>query len=112
MQPAANIVAGGPAAPDHLVVAAPAAQIARPAGAARLLAMDVALFEPVCLARPVDAEVERSHCPLCIADEAMARGKLAIGGHSEIPRAGAARIGPVGAPVNFAHGVEHVGEGI
>src|SRR5712691_11188055 len=112
MQPAANIVAGGPAAPDHLVMATTAAQIAGPAGTARLLPMDVTLFEPVRLAHPIDTGVERSHRPLGIADETVACGQLAIGGHPEIPRAGAAWIRPVGAPMDLAQGVEHVGEGI
>lgn len=55
VQPAANVVAGGAAAPDHFMMAASSAQIARPAGIARLLPMDVALGEPLSLAAAIDA---------------------------------------------------------
>lgn len=57
MQPPANIVTGGPAPPDHLVMAAAAAEIAGPTGAARLLTMHVTLYEPVGLTHPVNAGI-------------------------------------------------------
>ncbi len=47
VQPAADVVARGPAAMDHLVMAAAPAQVARPAAVARLLTVDVPLGQPL-----------------------------------------------------------------
>ena len=112
MQPAADVVAGRPAAPDHFVMTAAAAEIARPAGPAGLLPVNMPRGQPVGLTGTIDAVVERTHRAFLVADEAMAGRQLAVGGDAEIAGAGAARIGAVGAAMNLAHGVDHVGEGI
>src|SRR5438876_4846459 len=111
MQPAANIIAGRPAAVDRLVMTAAAAQIARPTLRARRLAMYVAFRQPARLPVAIDAS-EGSHRALWIADEAVTRRQLAIGGHTEITGTGAARIRPMTAAVNLAHRINHVVEWI
>src|SRR3977135_429813 len=112
MQPASDIVAGRPAAPDHFMVAAAAAEVACPARTAGLLPVHVAHGQPIRLAFTVDAGRQRAHRALLVADETMARGQVAVGGYAEIAGTGAARVRPVGAALKFAHGVHHVGERI
>src|SRR5271165_2380480 len=110
MQPAPDIVAGWPAAPYHFMMAAAAAEIARPAGSAWRLPVNMPLGEPLRLTRPVDPAGERAHCALRIADKAVTGGKFAIRRHAEIAGPRPARVGSVRAAVNLAHGVDHVGE--
>ncbi len=74
MQPAPNVIAGGPTAPNHFVVAAAAAKIASPATAAGLLAMYMPFGQPLGLPLQIHAIVERSHAARFIANEAMAGG--------------------------------------
>src|SRR5581483_9711047 len=61
MQPGADVVASRPPTPDDFVVAAPAAEVARPAGFAGLLPVDMPRCQPVSLARKVNAVIERAH---------------------------------------------------
>src|SRR5882757_9743204 len=67
MQPATDEIAGRPAAMDHLVMAGPRAQIARPAGVARLLPMHMSLGEPARLLVRIDAAVEIAHIAAVVA---------------------------------------------
>ena|SRR5271166_888271 len=78
VQPAADIVASRPTASQNLVMAAAAAQVARPAGSARLLSVNVPAREPIPLARPVDPFRERAHPSVRVADEAVAGGEFAV----------------------------------
>ncbi len=77
VQPAADVVAGAAAACQHLVMAAAAAQIARPTGVARRLRMHMALGQPVRLFHRVYAAGQRAELSLLVADETMARGQIA-----------------------------------
>ena len=79
MQPAAYIVAGRPAAVNHFVMAAPAAQITRPATPAWFLTMYMTLREPLRLPLSIDAIVQRAHSAGFVPDKAMARRQLAVG---------------------------------
>jgi hypothetical protein len=72
MQPAPDVVARRPAAPDNFVMAAAAAEITRPTGLTRLLAVDVPLGQPIGLTDTIDAISERAHRALLIADKAVA----------------------------------------
>src|ERR1700744_5865491 len=112
MQPAADVVAGRPSAADHFVMAATAAEGTRPAGPAGFLAVNGPRGEPIGLTGGIDAVVERAHRAFLVTDKAVAGGKLAFGGDAEIAGAGAAGVGAVGAAMDFAHGVHHVGERI
>ena len=74
MQPAPDIVAGRPAAVNHFVMAAPAAQITRPATLAWFLAVYMTLREPRLLPLSIDSIVQRAHGARFVPDEPMARG--------------------------------------
>src|SRR6516164_6901155 len=89
-----------------------AAKIARPAGLARLLPVHMSGGEPLGLARAVDAVLERAHGAVLVADEAVTGGQFAVRRHAKIARAGAARVGPMRAAVDFPHRVDHIGERI
>ena len=78
MQPAANVVASWPAAANHFVMAAPSAQITRPATPAWFLAMYVTLSEPLCLALSIDTIVQRAHGSGIVSHEAMTCRQLAV----------------------------------
>src|SRR5665213_3865332 len=93
MQPAADVVAGRPAATDHLVMTAAAAEITRPAGAAGFLAVDMPGSQPIGLTGNIDAVVERTHRAFLVADKTVAGRKFAFGGDAEIAGAGAAGVG-------------------
>src|ERR1700761_8845951 len=97
MQPAADVIAGWPAAPDHLVMAAAAAEVARPARFARLLPMHMARRQPVGLPGSVDAIVERAHRAVLVADKPVTGRQLAFRGDAEIAGPGAAGVGAVGS---------------
>src|SRR5262245_19590706 len=71
VQPAADIVAGWPAAANDLMMAAAATKVPGPAAGARLLLVDVAPAQPVGLLTAVDAGGERAHRGLGVADEAV-----------------------------------------
>ena len=43
-----------------------------------------------------------------VADEAMARGEVAVGGDPEVPGARAARVGTVGPPLDLPQGIGEV----
>src|SRR5258708_28626549 len=58
MQPTPDVVAGRPAAPDDFVMAAAAAEIARPAGLAGLLPVDMPRGQPIGLAGEIDSLLE------------------------------------------------------
>src|SRR5260370_35384010 len=103
------MVAGRPAARDHLVGPAAAAEIAGPARPAGLLPVHVTLGEPVRLAVAIDACSKRAHGALRVADEAVAGREGAVGGDARIPRAGAAGIGPGGAATDPAQRIPPVG---
>src|SRR5438552_1866733 len=74
--------------------------------------MHVARCEPAILRVAIDAVRDRAHRALFIADEAMTRGEIAVGGDAEVSRAGAARIWTMRAAMNLAHRVRHVREWI
>src|ERR1700694_4064350 len=112
MQPAPDVIASRPSAPDDFVMTASAAEITRPAGLAGLLPVNMPRGQPIGLARKIDAVVERAHRALFLADKTVASRQLALGGHAEIAGARAARIGAVGASMDLAYRVDHVGEGI
>jgi len=61
VKPAPNVVARRTSAVYHLVMAAAAAQVAGPAGAARLLAVDVSVVQPASLQIPVYPFFEVAH---------------------------------------------------
>src|SRR5215468_5357273 len=63
------------------------------------------------LAAAIDGS-EGSHRAFGITDKAVARRKLAIGGHREVTGTGAARIRPMAATMDLAHRVDHVREWI
>src|SRR5262249_9982490 len=90
---------------------AAAAQIARPTLRARCLAMDVAFRQPARLSVTIDGS-KSSHRAFGVADEAVARRQLAIGGHTEIAGTGAAGVGPMGTTMDLAHRIDHVLEWI
>jgi len=94
------------------VMTAAAAEITRPAGAAGFLAVDMPRGQPIGLTGNIDAVVERTHRAFLVADKTVAGRKFAFGGDAEIAGAGAAGVGAVGAAMDFAHGVGHVGERI
>src|SRR5689334_15991735 len=71
VEPATDVVARGPTAMDDLVVAAAAAQVARPAARARRLRVDMALGEPALLCAGVDAGVDVTELRGWIVDEAV-----------------------------------------
>src|ERR1700726_2420727 len=80
MQPAADVVASRPAAPDDFVMAAAAAEIARPAGPAGLLPVNMPRGQPIGLAGKIDAIVKRAHCAQFVADKTVAGREGALGG--------------------------------
>ena len=90
---------------------AAAAQVARPTFGARSLAMHMAFGQPARLSVTIDA-FEGTHRALAVTDEAVACGQLAIGGHTKIASAGAARIRPVRAAMDLAHCIDHIGKRI
>ena len=100
MQPAADVAASRPAAPDNLVVAAPTAEIARPARFAGLLPVDMPRCQPVSLAGKVNAAVERAHRANLVSDKTVAGRKFAFGGNAEVAGAGAAGIGAMRSAVD------------
>src|SRR6185312_13211783 len=102
VQPAPDVVAGRAAAADHLVMTAAAAEIARPAGTAGLLAVDMPRRQPVGLTGDIDAVVERAHRAFLVADKPVAGRQFALGGNPEIAGAGAAGVGAVGAAMDLA----------
>jgi len=61
------------------MMAAPAAQITRPATSAWFLTVYMTLREPLRLPLSIDAIVQRAHGAGLVPDEAMAGGQLAIG---------------------------------
>ena len=74
-------------------MAAPAAEIARPTPAARLLRVDVARAQPSRLAGAIDARGEISDAARRVADKTMAGSEIAIRRDAEITGARAARVG-------------------
>ena len=68
--------------------------------------------QPIGLTGNIDAVVERAHRALLVADKTVAGRQFAFGGDAEIAGAGAAGIGAVGAAMDLAHRVDHVGERI
>src|SRR5690242_12318925 len=89
-----------------------AAEVTRPAGPARLLPVDQALFEPLALAQTVDTRLDVPHRADLIIDEAMAGEHPAIGRHAKISRAGAARVRTMGAAMDLAQSAMQVGKRI
>jgi len=87
VQPAADVVAGRAAACDDLVMTASATQITRPALAAGLLPVDMAVGEPRRTLRAVDAVLEIAHRALVVTDEAVAGGEVAVRRDAEVARA-------------------------
>src|SRR5689334_542821 len=87
------------------------AEIACPARAARLLAMHVSPRQPRILSGPVD-RLDRAHRTGFVAHEAMTRREFAVGGDTEIPRAGATGIRAMRSPMDLAHRVDDVRERI
>src|SRR6266581_1912930 len=110
MEPPPDVLAGRPATCEHLVMAASTAQIACPARAARLLAVDVAVCEPLCLPVTIDACVEAPHRACRVPNETMAGRQLAVRGDAEISRPRPAGVGAVCAAVNLPHRGDHVCE--
>src|SRR4051794_21329909 len=90
VEPAANEIAGHSSTVKHFMVAAAAAQIARPATATGFLPIDVARGQPVTARLVVDYVVDAAHRRARIIDEAVARAQFAVGGDAEIARAGTA----------------------
>src|SRR5262249_52621670 len=82
----------------------------RPAAAARLLPMNMALGEPCVAPATVQAALDVAELPRGILDEAVACEQAPIRGHAEITCARAARIRTVGASVDLMQGLSHVGE--
>jgi hypothetical protein len=70
MQPATDVIAGAAAALQYFVMATATTQIACPAAIARLLLMDMPLFQPQDLAALVNTLV--CHGTGLVADKAMA----------------------------------------
>src|SRR5262245_66416464 len=93
---------------DHLVVAAAAAEVARPAAATGFLAVDHALRKPAALPVAIDPLADVAHGAGFVLDEAMAREQPAGGGNAEVAGPGAARVRPVRAAVNLLERREHV----
>src|SRR5262245_19710026 len=93
VEPAGDVVARRPAAMDHLVVAAAAAEVARPAAATGLLAVDHALREPAALPLAIDPLADMAHGAGFVLDEAVACEQPAGGGNAEVAGARAARVG-------------------
>lgn len=112
LEPAADVVAGDAAAMEDFVMAASAAQIARPAGAAGFLAVHVAFAEPEVLPLAIEAGFEAAHGAERVFDEAVAGGEIAGGGDAEIAGAGATRVGAVSAAVQLAERLGEIGEGV
>src|SRR5690349_13378892 len=108
MEPAADKIASGPSAVDHLVMAAPAAEITRPARAARFLPLHAALTQPLPLRAPVDAGANVAHRVTNVVDKTMARENSAVRRDSEITGACPARIGAVRSTMNFLHSAHHI----
>ena len=79
VQPAADVVARRPAAVDDLVMAAAAAEVARPTAPAGLLAVDVAVREPSRLTVAVDATGKAPQSPGLVVHEAVAGEEAAVG---------------------------------
>ena len=78
MQPAPDIIASRPAAPDHFVIGGHAAEIARPAGLAGLLPMDVAGPARSKLAVRIERHRRGELCAvLPVADKAVTRPRFA-----------------------------------
>ena len=100
-QPAADEVAGDAAAVEHFMMAAAAAQITRPATAARLLRIDMAARQPALTRRVVDAVIEVAHRRARVADEAVARAVRAVGRYAQIAGTRTARQRPVRAAVQL-----------
>lgn len=85
----------------RLMMTAPATQITRPAKIARMLPMDVPFGKPCLLAMRVDSGRKTTHRSGLVTDEAMAGSKISVGGDAKISGACPARIGPMGAAMNF-----------
>jgi len=64
---------------NHFVMAAPAAQITRPATPAWFLTVYMTLGEPLRLSLSIDTILQCAHGAGFVPDEAMARRQLAIG---------------------------------
>src|SRR5262245_11768497 len=73
IEPSADVVAGGPAPLNDLVVTSAPAEIAGPATPARFLPIDVAVREPRPLPIAVDAPADVPHGTGVVLDEAMTR---------------------------------------
>src|SRR5262249_19565249 len=89
-------------------MAPPAAEITRPAGAARFLPLDAALMQPSPLRVPVHTGADVAHRVTDVVDKTMARENSAIRRDSEITGACPARIGAVRSTVNFLHSARHI----
>src|SRR5204863_2209689 len=92
---------------NDFVVAAAAAEIARPATAARLLTMNMPLGEPVRPALPIHAVHQRAHRAFLVADKAVAGSEVSVRRDPEIARARPAGIRPVRAASAVLHGLDH-----
>lgn len=108
MQPSFDVVTGRATAMNDLMMAAPAAEISRPAASAWFLAMHVPLGQPPCLTLAVDARINIAHCSCFVFYKAMAGVQTAFGRDAEISSARAAGIRTVGAFMYLAHGIHHV----
>lgn len=101
MEPAADVVACRASAMDHLVMTPAAAEVPRPAVAARLLIVDVTLGKPARLEIGSDALLQVAHGVGRIVDETVAGRELPVGGDAEVASAGSAGIGAMSAAMEL-----------
>src|SRR6185369_8010819 len=92
---------GDASAAFDLVIAAAAAKIARPAAAARLLPIHMALRKMNGPPHHVAARTHVAHRETLVVDQPMARIQSAVRLDAQVAGAGAARIGPMTAAMDF-----------
>src|SRR5262245_26969970 len=104
LQPAADIVAGDTAARLDLVMAAAAAQVARPAASAGLHQIHMAAIEQLPARVRVRPDANVAHDESRVVDEPVAGIEPPLGIDAEIAGAGAAGERPMRAAMDFLQG--------
>ena len=97
VQPCSDEVAPAASASEYLLVAAPAAQITRPATPTWLLAVDVAIMQPRITGGVIPPGVHVSHPCEIRPDETVTRRSSPVGVNTEIRSTSTARERSVGA---------------
>src|SRR5947208_13641272 len=100
-KPVAHVVAGDPAPPRDLMIAASAAEITSPARATRFLSVDRMRGKMQQPPGILEAFVHATEFKLGVANQAMTGERLAAGIDAQVPGGSSARMRPGGAAMEL-----------